>query len=243
MTPRSSILFNPFSSLSLSARGILRGGWITATASGFSLILCFRGKVLKPVVFIQLLLVLVNAENNRQPLYRTHSANHIANYKIVNLADLQKQISDLKELVCSHVIKTTNKQDERYNSVFPDFSKAGHNTSRCISKNKRRKNRRNASEKRRTAKKRELNEKFLKNFQTISLPRPKLACYQGANVSLQPWPTKRKLRDNSRESLNFSRDECASNTSFTDKIKNHIFFMSNRIGCLRFNNLLPLKTI
>ena len=35
MTPRSSILFNSFSSLSLSATGILRGGWITATASGF----------------------------------------------------------------------------------------------------------------------------------------------------------------------------------------------------------------
>ena len=164
MTPRASILFNPFSSLSLSASGILLWRWITATASGFSLILCLRGNVLKPVAFIQLLLVLVLAENNKQPLYRTHSANHIANYKNVNLADLQKQISDLKELVCSHVIKTTNKHDERYNSVFPDFSKAGHNTSRCISKNKRRKNRRNASEKRRTAKKRELNEKFLKNL-------------------------------------------------------------------------------
>ena len=36
MTPRSSILFNSFSSLSLSATGILRLAWITATASGFS---------------------------------------------------------------------------------------------------------------------------------------------------------------------------------------------------------------
>ena len=113
MTPRSFILFNSFSSLSLSASGILRGGWITATASDFSLILCFRGKVLKPVAFIQLLHTSTSARRkyeNRQPLYRTHSANHIANYKIVNLADLQKQISDLKELVCSHVIKTTKKK-------------------------------------------------------------------------------------------------------------------------------------
>ena len=99
---------------------------------------------------------------NRQPLYTTHSANHIVNYNNVKLADLQKQFSD-PEIVCS--IKTTNKQDERCNSVFSDSSEAGHNTSRGISKtDKRHKNRRNASEKRQTAKERELNEKFLKNL-------------------------------------------------------------------------------
>ena len=82
-------------------------------------------------------------------------------------SDLQKQISDLKNIVFSHVLMTSaNKQ---YNSVFSDSTKAGHKTSKGISKNKRSKNRRNTSEKRRAAKERELNEKFLRNLSTHQL--------------------------------------------------------------------------
>ena len=44
MTPRFSILFHSFSSLSPSVLRILRGGWITASASGFS----FSGRSLAP---------------------------------------------------------------------------------------------------------------------------------------------------------------------------------------------------
>ena len=40
----------------------------------------------------------------RNPLKETHSANNIVQND-VNTADLQKQISDLKEIVCTHVLK------------------------------------------------------------------------------------------------------------------------------------------
>ena len=72
----------------------------------------------------------------------TQSANHIVNHNNVNLSDLQKQISDLKNIVFSHVLmNSANKQDKQYNSVFSDSTEAGHKTSKGISKNKRRKNR------------------------------------------------------------------------------------------------------
>ena len=78
----------------------------------------------------------------RQPFNDTQSKNHIVNHNNVNLSDLQKQISDLKNIVFSHVLmNSANKQDKQYNSVFS--TKAGHKTSEGISKNKRRKNRRN----------------------------------------------------------------------------------------------------
>ena len=115
-----------------------------------------------------------NARKNkyvtRQPFNDTQSKNHIVNHNNVNLSDLQKQISDLKNIVFSHVImNSANKQDKQYNSVFSDSTKAGHKTSEGISKNKRRKNCRNTSEKRRAAKERELNEKFLRNLSTHQL--------------------------------------------------------------------------
>ena len=106
----------------------------------------------------------------RQPFNDTQSKNHIVNHNNVNLSDLQKQISDLKNIVFSHVLmNSANKQDKQYNSVFSDSTKAGHKTSEGISENKRRKNRRNTSEKRRAAKERELNEKFLRNLSTHQL--------------------------------------------------------------------------
>ena len=83
-----------------------------------------------------------------QPFNDKQSANHIVNHNNVNLSDLQKQISDLKNIGFSHVlISSANIQDKQYNSVFSDSMKAGHKTSKGISNNKRRKNRRNASEK------------------------------------------------------------------------------------------------
>jgi len=91
-----------------------------------------------------------NKHVKRQPFNETQSANHIVNHNNVNLTDLQKQISDLKEIVCSHVLKNSaNKQDKHYHSVFSDSMKAGHKTSKGISKNKRHKNRGNTSGKRR----------------------------------------------------------------------------------------------
>ena len=73
----------------------------------------------------------------RHPLKETHLGNHIVNNN-VNLADLQKQISDLKEIVCTHVL--TNK---RMNFItvcsltLPTIVTKTTNT--YIAKNKRRK--------------------------------------------------------------------------------------------------------
>ena len=85
-----------------------------------------------------------NARRNtyvtRQPFNDSQSANHIDNHNNVNLSDLQKQISDLKNIVFSHVVmNSANKQDKQYNSEFSDSMKAGHKTSKGVSKNKRRK--------------------------------------------------------------------------------------------------------
>ena len=68
----------------------------------------------------------------RHPLNETHSANHIINNNNVNLADLQKQISDLKEIVCTHVLK--NKKDECYNSLFSDSTNDSHINNQLIAK-------------------------------------------------------------------------------------------------------------
>ena len=103
----------------------------------------------------------------RNPLKETHSANNIV-HNDVNIADLQKQISDLKEIVCTHVLK--NKKEECYNSLFSDFTNNSHNsTNLYISKNKRRKKRRNSLKNRRQTKERETNEKFLHNLSSHQL--------------------------------------------------------------------------
>ena len=64
---------------------------------------------------------------------------------------------------------SANKQDVHSHSVFSNSMKAGHKTSKGISKTKQRKNRRNTSGKRQAAKETELNEKFLKNLSTHQL--------------------------------------------------------------------------
>ena len=67
------------------------------------------------------------------------------------MADLQKQVSDLKEIVCTHVLK--NKNEECYNSLFSDSTNNSHNnTNLYISKNKRRKTRTNSLKNRRQTK-------------------------------------------------------------------------------------------
>ena len=82
-------------------------------------------------------------------------------------------------------MNSANKQDKQYKSVFSESTlrKAGHKTSKGISKNKWRKNRKNTSGKRRAAKERELNEKFLRNLSAhqLKLWPPKL--YHAQNMS------------------------------------------------------------
>ena len=45
----------------------------------------------------------------RNPLKETPSANNIV-HNDVKIADLQKQISDLKEIVCTHVLKSKKEE-------------------------------------------------------------------------------------------------------------------------------------
>ena len=54
-----------------------------------------------------------------------HSASHIVNHNNVNLADLQKQILELKEIVSSHVLLSTCEVHENGNVTFMTFSPFG----------------------------------------------------------------------------------------------------------------------
>ena len=65
----------------------------------------------------------------RNPLKETPSANNIV-HNDVNAADLQKQISDLKEIVCTHVLKS--KKEECYNSLFSDSTNDSHNNTLTV---------------------------------------------------------------------------------------------------------------
>ena len=103
----------------------------------------------------------------RNPLKETNSANNIV-HNDVNIADLQKQISDLKEIVCTHVLKS--KKEGCYNSLFSDSTNNSHDsTNLYISKNKRRKKRRNSFKNRRQTKERVTNENFLHNLSSHQL--------------------------------------------------------------------------
>ena len=103
----------------------------------------------------------------RNPLKETHSANNIV-HNDVNIADLQKQISDLKEIVCTHVLN--NKKEECYNSLFSDFTNDSHNnTNLHISKTKRRKKRRNSLKNRRQTKKGSQMKNSFTTYQAINL--------------------------------------------------------------------------
>ena len=51
------------------------------------------------------------------PLKERHSANNIL-HNDVTIADLQKQISDLREIVSTHVLN--NKKEECYSGLFSD---------------------------------------------------------------------------------------------------------------------------
>ena len=62
---------------------------------------------------------------------KKHSANNIV-HNDVNIANcnLQKQISDLKEIVCTHV--HVNKKEECYNSLFSDSTNDSHNNTAIV---------------------------------------------------------------------------------------------------------------
>ena len=95
----------------------------------------------------------------RNPLKEMHLANNIV-HNDVNIVDLQKQISDLKEIVSTHVLK--NKKEECCNSLLSDSTNNSHNnnTNLYISKNKKSKKRRNSLKNRHRKKERETNEKI-----------------------------------------------------------------------------------
>ena len=89
------------------------------------------------------------------------SANHIVNHNNVNLADLQKQISDLQEIVSSNVFKiSANKHDKHYHSLFSDSRNLATTPARISLKTNGAKTIETHLGKRRAAKERELNEKI-----------------------------------------------------------------------------------
>ena len=140
----------------------------------------------------------------RNPLIETHSANNIV-HNDVNIADLQKQISDLKEIVCTHLLK--NKKEECYNSLFFDSANDSHkNTNLHISKNKRRKKRRNSLKNRRQTKERETNEKFFHNLSSYQLTDSQVSLLaRGLKFIPTPATNETRLSNNCCEILNNSQ--------------------------------------
>ena len=139
-----------------------------------------------------------------------------------------------------------------------------------ISKNKRCQNCRNTSEKRRAAKERELNEKFLRNFSTHQLSDDQVNVLS-RGLTFIPTPVTNKTIIRQQLSLDFKQFTRRMHLQyifhgqnkeplpfhFLLKFSGFIFaqyksiklllllllFMSNRFGCLQFNNPLPLKAI
>ena len=68
---------------------------------------------------------------NSESSQKKHSANNMV-HNDVNIANcnLQKQISDLKEIVCTHVHK--NKKEDCYNSLFSDSTNDSHNNTAIV---------------------------------------------------------------------------------------------------------------
>ena len=107
---------------------------------------------------------------NTQSRSGSQSASNIVNNDNVKLAELEKRIIDLTNIVSTHVI-STNKRVESYNIVFSEPSATTTNLfkSNCLSRNQRRRMRqKNATHRRQTAQ-RETNKKFLKNFSSHQL--------------------------------------------------------------------------
>ena len=107
---------------------------------------------------------------NRQSRSESQSASNIVNNDNVKLAELEKRIIDLTNIVSTHVI-STNKRVESYNIVFSEPSATTTNLfkSNCLSRNQRgRMRQKNATHRRQTAQ-RETNKKFLKNFSSHQL--------------------------------------------------------------------------
>ena len=137
----------------------------------------------------------------RNPLKETHSAHNIV-HNDVNIADLQKQISDLKEIVCTHILK--NKKEECYNSLFSDYTNnSPNNTNLHLSKNKRRKNGETPCKiGAKQRKGRQMKNSFT-TYQAINLLTAKSAYYQGVSNSFQRLrQTKQELSNNCCEILN-----------------------------------------
>ena len=104
----------------------------------------------------------------------------------------QKQISDLKEIVCIHVLKT--KKEECYNRLFSDSTNDSHNnTNLHLSKNKRRKKRRNSLKNRRQTKERETNEKFLHSLSSHQLTESQVSLLS-RGLKFIPTPATSEIR-------------------------------------------------
>ena len=97
--------------------------------------------------------------------------------------------------------------------MFSDSTKAGHKTSKGISKLKRRKIHRNTSEKRRAAKEREFNEKFLRNLSTHQLSDDQVnVLSRGLKFIPTPVTNKTFIRRQLLRDFDNLQEECASNT-------------------------------
>ena len=122
--------------------------------------------------------------------FESPSANSesIVNTNDVNkIEHLEKQIADLKDLLCTHLLKD-NKTVESYYSVFPEKPASTPTQAKLqrLNKNNKRKQRRKHTTQRRIAKERESNEKYIKNLSDTTLTTKSVSYLKGSNLYRHP---------------------------------------------------------
>ena len=124
-----------------------------------------------------------------QPLlFPTANSESIVNTNDVNkIEHLEKQIADLKDLLCTHLLKD-NKTVESYYSVFPEKPASTPTQAKLQrqNKNNKRKQRRKHTTQRRIAKERESNEKYIKNLSDTTLTTKSVSYLKGSNLYRHP---------------------------------------------------------
>ena len=180
---------------------------------------------------------------NRQSRFESQSASKIVNSDNVKLAELEKRIIDLTNIVSTHVI-STNKRVESYNIVFSEPSATTTNLlkSNCLPRNQRcRMPQKNATQV--PKHKKETNEKCLAYFSSHQLTNNQVSVIsKGLNFIPHSWQTRQKSGINSWKISNSLQDESTFNTYFTVKTKNPTRSMLNQTRYHQLNHQLPLKT-
>ena len=155
---------------------------------------------------------------------------NIVNNNNVKIGHLQKEIADLKDLLCTHLLKD-NKNVESYYSVFTEKPASIFIPTKRqrLNKNIRRKQRRNSMTQRRIAKQRESNEKYIKNLSDATLTDNQVSVI---SKGLKFIPTPMRNENNIRRQLlhdfeHFARRMCLQFIFHGQEKEPHLFHVKS----------------